>query len=208
MGKIARSNKDTFTIIYEGNKWRSKESVSGPGSTLKYTRRLRRQIPKIFKDLGIKTIFDAPCGDFNWFRKIPKFYDQYIGADVVPKLIEKNKELYENDKILFQEMDITVEAYPNADIWICRDCLLHLSFKSINECLTRFRESNIKYAMISNYPGATNEKDINNGAARPISLGKKPFSFPKPLIAIDDYVKGYPVRRMCIWKREDLCPDT
>jgi len=62
------SIEDRFTEIYKSNYWGSKESVSGIGSTLIYTENLRSKLPDLFQLYSIKSIFDAPCGDFNWMK--------------------------------------------------------------------------------------------------------------------------------------------
>ena len=66
------------------------ESASGAGSTLDYTANIRQQLPQLFKDFSITSIYDAPCGDFNWMRFVIKQSDiTYYGADIVPAMIEK-----------------------------------------------------------------------------------------------------------------------
>lgn len=57
--------EDRFTDIYYGNGWTADESVSGQGSTVENTFKLRRQLPELFDKFEIRSIFDAPCGDFN-----------------------------------------------------------------------------------------------------------------------------------------------
>lgn len=57
--------KGVFSEIFKTNKWRSTESVSGAGSELKYTANLRKHLPALFEELGVKSVLDAPCGDFN-----------------------------------------------------------------------------------------------------------------------------------------------
>ncbi|MHB1100517.1 MAG: hypothetical protein ACYCZR_13275, partial [Burkholderiales bacterium] len=42
------------------------------------------------------------------------------------------------------------------------------------------------------------------GSFRPLNLEKAPFSFCKPERTIDDWVEGFPVRKLCLWKREYL----
>src|ERR1700758_3448541 len=79
--------KDKFTKIYKNNYWLSSESVSGSGSTLKYTRNLREQLPLIVADFGIKSIFDGPCGDFNWMQHVlPNLKVDYVGGDIVSEI--------------------------------------------------------------------------------------------------------------------------
>ena len=70
-----------FTWIYQNDYWQSKESVSGTGSTLKYTENLRKELPSLFQKFGIHRVFDAPCGDFNWMSQLLREVDvSYIGG--------------------------------------------------------------------------------------------------------------------------------
>ena len=39
------NKKNIFQLIYKNNYWDSKESVSGPGSDLKSTENIRRELP-------------------------------------------------------------------------------------------------------------------------------------------------------------------
>ena len=95
-----------FNKIYRLNNWRDAHSVSGPGSNLKNTDILRKELPIILKDLNIKSLLDIPCGDYFWMKEIVLPIDFYIGADIVDDLVAKNKNLYENDKRKFINLDI------------------------------------------------------------------------------------------------------
>ena len=61
---------DVFESIMALNRWSGEESRSGPGSTLIYTYNLRRQLIEFLAQFPVKTIFDAPCGDFHWMREV------------------------------------------------------------------------------------------------------------------------------------------
>ena len=58
----------TFAPFYTENRWGDPESVSGPGSTLTRTSKLRSELPVFWKEIGARTLLDAPCGDFNWMK--------------------------------------------------------------------------------------------------------------------------------------------
>ena len=117
--KFLKKNKpieEIFTEIYQKNDWKSKESRSGPGSTMAYTEILRKELPILFKELGIKKILDVPCGDFNWMRELDlSILDHYLGIDIVFDLIQKNKKLYQKkfSNVEFKKMDILMILYLN-----------------------------------------------------------------------------------------------
>src|SRR4029079_5903195 len=140
------SRSEIFSKIYEMNYWRNRESISGDGSTLFYTENLRRQLPALIRTFSINTIYDAPCGDFNWIQKVVSETEiQYVGAAIVPSLIEKLKEQYQAPNIRFAVADITIDEFPNADLWFCRDCFIHLSNKDVYFALKRFLAAEIPF---------------------------------------------------------------
>lgn len=205
--KFARigGTEDVFRHHYEFNRWRCEESVSGPGSTLEYTENIRGVLPGLLKDLGVNAILDAPCGDFNWFRAIE--WEEpvtYVGADIVKPLIARNQSVHGNDRTRFIHLDITKGPLPEADLWLCRDCLPHLCYGDIWGAINSFIESEIPYLLTSTYPECATNYDIPSGAYRDLNLLLPPFAFGEPVRAIDDWIAGAPVRQLGLWKRETL----
>lgn len=201
---IFSDTKEIFQYHYTKNLWGDEESVSGPGSTIQYTENIRKEIPKLVSELGIKVILDAPCGDFNWFRMI-SWQDEitYIGADIVDSLIDRNQLLYGSDRRNFTYLDITHDALPKADMWLCRDCLFHISNHDILLVLENFFKSNIRYLLTSTHSNCENE-DIPTGSFRFLNLQKEPFNFGKPIAFIEDWIEGYPIRHLGLWERQEL----
>ncbi|MEW5551191.1 hypothetical protein ABGT22_14715 [Peribacillus frigoritolerans] len=119
--------KELFTNIYKKNRWRNSESVSGTGSSLAQTKTLIQELPSIIKQLQIKKMIDAPCGDFNWMKEIYKNTELYIGIDIVDEIIKRNKKKYRLKNVQFFHMDITKDRLPTGDLILCRDCLVHFS---------------------------------------------------------------------------------
>ena len=62
-----------FNAIYEADYWDTPESKSGGGSTIKATAQYVPQLIAAINELGVKSMFDAPCGDLNW---MPLVIDQ------------------------------------------------------------------------------------------------------------------------------------
>jgi SAM-dependent methyltransferase len=192
-----------FSKIVEGNSWGSAESVSGPGSTLEYTENIRREIPIILRDLKIKSMLDAPCGDYNWARHLQRDGITYIGADIVPGLIKANAK-YSDSTTSFRVLDIIEEPLMEVDLWLCRDCLFHLSNSDIHKILANFAKSRIKYLLTTSHWQATANADIKGGDFRLLNLELPPFSFPKPRAAIADFIDGYPSRILGLWHRDNI----
>ena len=116
-----------FRSIYKKNGWGSAESISGPGSTLAYTAHIRQQLPAILQSLQIKTLLDAPCGDCNWINKVDLIGINYIGADIVPEIIEANKINYPDKN--FINANIITDDLPAADLVFYAVTVLSISAK-------------------------------------------------------------------------------
>lgn len=199
---------EIFSKIYKHNYWGSSESVSGSGSTVELTPNLRNKLPQLFEDFKIGSVYDAPCGNFNWMRHlVSEVSVSYTGADIVPQLIDKNNKKYRNKNINFETADITISAFPKADLWICRDCLFHLSYRDIVSALENYVRSEIPYILTSthiNDAGFYNN-DILTGDFRLIDLFSPPFCFPRePLYRIADWVPPHSRREMCMWSRSQI----
>lgn len=196
---------DVFRHHYESNRWRNDESVSGPGSTVEYTENIRKKLPALIKELGINVILDAPCGDYNWFRLIQwETPINYIGGDIVEPLVERNQSLYGNPTTKFIRLDIIQDELPKVDLWLCRDCLLHLSNRDVFGVIQNFLKSGIPYFLTSTYAECDRNYDIPTGAYRPLNLLLPPFEFGQPIRSIDDWIEGHPVRHLALWERETL----
>lgn len=199
---------DVFESIMALNRWSGEESRSGPGSSLIYTHNLRRQLIEFCAQFPVRTIFDAPCGDFHWMREVafPSGI-QYIGGDIAPSLIEANLRRYAGPGRKFVKFDIVRDVFPQADLWFCRDCLFHLSNDNIFAALENFCRSNIPYVMTTTHFNTTGfaNVDIADGEFRLLDLHSEPFALPREtLFRIADYIYPFPPREMCVFTREQV----
>ncbi len=200
-----------FTRIYETNYWNSNESVSGTGSTLLYTENLRKELPFLVDKFSIKSIFDAPCGDFTWMQEFLKSNELvYVGGDIVKKLIDnlnlRRHELVCKNPPNFLHFDITKDEFPNVDLWICRDCLFHLSYQDTWLAINRFVESKIPFILTTTHSNDNffMNRDIHSGEFKYIDLFSTPYNFPPPLYRIEDWHSPDTPREMCLWSREQI----
>ncbi|WP_298199061.1 class I SAM-dependent methyltransferase [Novosphingobium sp.] len=198
--------EETFDSIYRSNHWGSAESVSGEGSTLAYTENLRRELPILFAKYDIKTVFDAPSGDFNWMSLVVGETDiEYLGGEIVRSLVDSNRRRSTKPNTRFEHFDITRDRFPDADLWICRDCLFHFSYEHIGRALALFAKSRIPYVLTTTHANTGFENhDIETGGFRLIDLFSAPFSFPVPMDQIEDWIPGFPRRLMCLWSRDQI----
>lgn len=196
---------ERFTYYYEKNIWGNNESVFGSGSTKRYTENLRKGLEKLFIDFNIKSITDAPCGDFNWLKLVNLDNIMYNGCDIVAPLIEKNQRLYGSGNITFSVLDIIKDQIPKADLWICRDVLFHFSDNDIKLTIDNFLKSEVKFILTTSYELTKKNRNIKTGEYRTLNLQIEPFFFPKPIIKIDDSNNGeLPGRIMGLWAKEDI----
>lgn len=202
-----QSTEEKFTLIYRLNHWGSKESVSGPGSELGYTANLRQHLPQLVEDFGIRAIFDAPCGDFNWMSQVlPQLGATYTGGDIVLPMIESHQARHARDGVSFIHLDLTRDAFPRADLMICRDCLFHLSFDDTRRVLGSFVASGTPYLLTTTHVNrGFGNGDIATGGFRLIDLFAAPYHFPQDALRrIDDWIPPAPERMMCLWSRDQV----
>jgi hypothetical protein len=199
------NTEDRFTHIFEKNKWKDSESCSGAGSSLAATGAIRQALPRLLEELEVATLLDAPCGDYNWFQHIdlgPQVH--YIGSDIVKGIVDTNREQFADDTTSFVHADISTDALPDADLWLCRDCLIHLSYVSIQRTLENFQRSNIRYWLTSTHASVDRNIDIPTGHCRMINLEIEPFSFPPPLCYIEDDDPEGTGKCLALWQRSQL----
>lgn len=200
-----KNRHDVFNHIHRANHWGDQESLSGPGSTLAYTKNIREELPRLWAQLGTQVFLDAPCGDFNWFRHIarnPNF--KYIGGDIVEVLVNANRDKYADPCTVFMHLDVVSDPLPDADFWLCRDCLFHLPTIDILAALQNFAASNIPYLCTSTHPECLLNTDIATGDFRLLNLELAPYSLGKAITYIDDWIEGYPSRQLALWHRRDV----
>ena len=198
-----------FTRICEGNLWGSEESRSGEGSTMDSTRNLRAELPGLFSKFSIARIFDAPCGDFNWMGVFLQQVDvEYTGGDIVGPLIESLALRHDSERVSFVHLDITRDCFPSADLMICRDCLIHLSYADTRAVLQNFLSAGIPYLLTTTYRNEgrnIDNHDIETGDVRKIDLFSAPYNFPRNALAtIDDGTPPHSDKQMCLWSRDQI----
>lgn len=196
--------KHIFEHIIKHRLWQ--DAVCGTGSTMKFTEPLRHTLKLFLEQHNLKSMLDAPCGDYSWMSQteLPDNF-KYIGADIVQDLITANKQ--NNPDVEFYCLDITTDLLPDVDVLFCRDCLIHLSIADINKAFDNIVRSNIQYVMLTNY----HEKvmgDIQTGGFRCTNFTVGPFSFEEPIASLLDWVPGTvtgnQVKDMSLWHRSTI----
>lgn len=202
------SSKAIFSHIYEASLYGSDESRSGTGSEIRNTERIRRELPLLCDRLGVRTFLDVPCGDWVWMRQVDLGVETYIGADIVPELIENNELRYRRDGVRFVCLNLLEDDIPTADVVLLRDCLIHFSFRDCQKALSNLYKSGSKYLLTTTYPRSGTSNDILTGQFRPINLNMPPIGFPPPLESIPEKVspdeQHLKDKVCCLWSFEEL----
>lgn len=200
--------QEKFERIYHTNLWSDPETRSGTGSSLDSTRVLREKLPDALRELGTRVLLDAPCGDFTWMGHVDLSGIDYIGADIVRSIVESNREDHAARGRTFIELDLTRDDLPDADVLLCRDCLVHLSYANVARVFRNVRRSNLRYILMTAFPGRGDNKDVEDGDWRPLDFEAAPFSFPKPRLTIveecDEEGGSYADKSLCAWAVADL----
>ena len=203
-----RGMAGVFSDHYADNGWGGAESRSGEGSTLQATEAVRAALPKLISNYGIATVLDIPCGDFNWMSRLD-LPATYIGADLVAEIVARNREIHASNSRSFLQLDLAADDLPPADLILCRDCLVHLSYEYIHAALANIRRSGAKFLLTTTHVRLERNKDIVTGEWRRLNLQAAPFFLPAPLMLIDERSanSSEPDKHLGLWRVSDI-PDT
>ena len=199
-----------FTRIHEENRWRSSESRSGKGSTLERTRNVREALPGLVARLGVRTLLDVPCGDFHWMKEVVDELglEGYVGADIVPALVAANRERFGSEARSFLHRDMTRDELPRADLVLCRDGLIHLSFADAARAVDRLRASGSTWLLTTTFAALEANEDKPSGRSRLLNLEKPPFGWPAPVELVPEDPatprRAALAKGLGLWKLSDL----
>lgn len=147
-GKLRRCK--TFQAVYRDKLWGTDADArffSGVGSrgepAVSYVDAMAAIISTEVKDLQrVATIIDLGCGDFSvgarLLERLPMVH--YVGCDVVPELIEHNRERYESKRVQFETLDIVSQNLPDGDICLVRQVFQHIPNRDIACVLPKLRK--------------------------------------------------------------------
>jgi hypothetical protein len=178
----ARGNNSSaeaiFRDIYRRNHWSGSASPSGPGASPDQIRELLTSLPALVRRLGVNILLDLPCGDYSWMQRMDLPVASYIGADLLPELVQPLQTTHGDRNHRFLVLDLTRDPLPVADLLLCRDCLVHLSFADIRRALGNVLRSGNPYLLTTTFPECHVNEDIVTGDWRPLNLERAPFHFP------------------------------
>lgn len=198
-----------FERIERTNLWGAATSVSGLGSEDPATAAIREALPALLQRLGARSLLDAPCGDAGWIGRLALGVD-YTGIDIVPSLIDANNRRASRGEPSgrFLVGDITRDALPRADVILCRDCLVHLSFANIARTLVGFRASGALFLLVTTFPEWEDNRDCEDGDWRALNMEQAPFNWPPPRELVNERCEegggGWRDKSLGLWRLDEL----
>ncbi|MCX7551443.1 class I SAM-dependent methyltransferase [Xanthomarina sp. F2636L] len=145
--------KEAMEQIYEMKLWGRDNSdfYSGEGSHLP-------EIVNPYLDVLISflisfknplVVCDLGCGDFNVGKELVKYTKRYVAVDIVPDLIEYNKEMFKEENLEFHCFDIATDDFPSGDCALLRQVLQHLSNSEVQNIIKKL--TNFKYVILTEH---------------------------------------------------------
>ncbi|CAK0818049.1 unnamed protein product, partial [Prorocentrum cordatum] len=187
-----------FAAIYEDSQqWLlGGEARSGLGSSEAATRPLRRFLEAFLRGKGVSSVVDAGCG--HWPSGYQRFVDwsgaSYVGADVVPFVLDENRAYLERPSRLaacglrsarFVAADACSRELPPADLLFVKDVLMHLPNLAVATFLRSHvatAEPRYRFVMLvqnrSPLQGVREMVDIEFGQLLPFDVRDPPFEAP------------------------------
>lgn len=177
MAKVQRSL--VFQSIYRDNAWNGVETRSGPGSGTEATTDMAKWLVKVCKELKVKSVLDAGCGEGAWQPKLPG----YVGVDIVAEAIGAARVRHPERRWVIA--DICSDILPATDAVLCRDALQHLSLSDAQAAVSNFRRAGASYLIGSSHAGEVN-RNVPTGSWYPCNLQAAPFWFGEPVTQVFD----------------------
>lgn len=108
----------------------------------------------------------------------------------------------------FRKLDILTDPLPAADLVICRDCLVHFSFKDIARALRNLKRSGSKFLAVTHFPRSGTNRDVMTGQWRPLNFLMPPLNFPAPIQVINEELseERYSDKSLAVFRLQDVVP--
>lgn len=197
-----------FRYAYRHNLWRGAETPSGAGSSVAHTRVIAKALPALCQRYDVRSLLDVPCGNLNWMAGVDLPGVQYTGGDIVPEVVDEAARRHGRHDRRFLVLDLTGSPLPPADLLLCRDCLVHLSYLDIAKAIANIQRSDIEYVLTTTFTAESGFRDIVTGDWRPLNLAMPPFSFPRPVELLrercTEHHGAFADKALGLWRVRDL----
>jgi hypothetical protein len=146
--ELSLSPEEMFTAVYRRGHWgKSRDPASrfysGSGShdvavVGAYVEAIERWMAEQHEPLNA---VDLGCGDFAVGSQIRGLFTGYTACDVVPELIEHNRQRFRSLDVDFRQLDICNDPLPPGDIVFIRQVLQHLSNYDVQKVLGKVKQN-------------------------------------------------------------------
>lgn len=136
---------DIFDKIYENSYW---GKGSGGGSSPEATQPYKIFLEDFIRQHNIESIIDLGCGDWQFSQFLDFGSATYIGTDTSKNVITSNQQSFSRTGVSFVNLPKNYNELPTADLLVCKDVLMHLSTKEVQDILSIL--PSYKYALITN----------------------------------------------------------
>lgn len=174
-----------FSSIYDNNTW---VHGSGHGSLPINNLPYMKFVESFIVHNDVKSVVDLGCGDWQFSRYIDWSCTEYLGVDLVEKVVEGNRRKFGTGNVTFDKFQ-SVESLPDGDLLLCKDVLQHLSNVTVEAYIRKLLRK-FAFLLITNddLPADWLNADIAEGEFRPLRLDRAPFGLPATSIFCWDLV--------------------
>ena len=195
--ELARVN--IFERFASQNAWRSRETVSGPGSELARTVSARHCLGRWIAQYGWRSVGDI-CGDGNWQGNITGIDSiAYTGYDIANFSLRRARHKNHGHATMrFKQMDLVDTVPPTADAFIVRDVIQHLPLRMGMQVLQNVVRSKAQFLVVSSFPNVKLNIGVQIGGFYRNNIYAPPFDtleLQQPVATCDnrDRVRPYDV---------------
>jgi hypothetical protein len=163
-----------------------------------------RAVLHVIDAMNVRSIADIPCGDGCFSgaligalrNRTSKRQVEYIGVDIVPWLVERNRKNYEDAVTHFIQDDVVAPSasLPHAELVFSRQMLQHLCLDDALRFIRLLSRTGARFALLTTFQTSGTFKntdiDCKSGGYRAQDLTKPPFSLPPPLMMFSE---NYPI---------------
>ena len=196
-----RSVQEVFSEVYSTGKWgRGSDGSSSSGSGSRdpimvtpYVEAVRRRIASLASVAEGLSVIDLGCGDFTVGSQVCEPGLHFVACDVVPSVIEANRERYADLEVGFEILNIIEDPLPVGDVALVRQVFQHLSNTQILAILPKLEAYRAVF-ITEHYPNekdfsAPNQDQVHGSGTRvakgsAVYLTEKPFSLPSESVEL------------------------
>jgi SAM-dependent methyltransferase len=146
LARLRRTNarhsaREVFSAIYAKRAWGAvdEDYCSGAGSSDAQTQEYVGLVRDLIREKAVRSVLDVGCGDFRVGARVQMPGIRYVGIDLVPDLIDRNRRRFAGEEVSFLCLDMLVDDLPEADLCLVRQVFQHLSNEEIRTGLARLQ---------------------------------------------------------------------